>query len=94
MHLRVQITELKDAVETSKAQQKKLEDQCVDQEVKLGEVEAALNANAEAFDRLKTEKDEALTAKDKELASQVERFKETEKELINDAANAFADGFA
>jgi len=92
--LRVQIADLKDTVETSKAQQKKLEDQSVDREVKLGEVEAALNAKAEAFDRLKTGKDEALAAKDKELASQAEHFKETEKELTNDAANAFADGFA
>ena len=101
MPLRTEVAELKDAVEASKIKTKKLEDQCVDREVKLGEVEAALDAKTKAFDlleadfaKLRAEKDEALTSKDKELASQAERFEKAEKELIDDAAGAFADGFA
>jgi len=93
----VEIAELKDAVETSKTKQKKLEDQCVDRQVKLGEVEAALNAKTEAYGlleadlaKLQAERDEALA----ELASQAERSKKTEQELVDDAASAFSDGFA
>jgi len=99
--LRVKIAELQDAVEASKIQQKKLEDHCVSREVKLGEVEAALNAKTEAFDllqanfsKLQAEKDEALAAKDKEMTSQAERFEKAEKDLVDDAAGAFAEGFA
>jgi len=79
--LHVEIAELKDAVETSKTKQKNLEDRCVIQEVKLGETKAALDAKTKAFDLLEAElakfwaeRDEALAAKDKELASQAERF--------------------
>jgi len=99
--LRVKIAELQDAAETSKIQMKKLEDHCVSREVKLGEVEAMLNAKTEAFDLLKTdfsklqaEKDEALAGKEKEMASQAEHFEKAEKELVDDAAGAFAEGFA
>ena len=94
--LRVEIAELKDAVETSKAKLKSIEDRCVTQEVKLGEVEGALNAKTEAFDllqadfsKLRAETDEALA----ELASQAERFKKIEQELVDDAVSTFADGF-
>jgi len=102
--LRVEIAELKDVAKASKVKMKKLEDHCVDREVKLGETEAAHDAKTKAFDlleaelaKLRAERDEALAAKaarDKELASQAERFEKTEKELIDDVASAFADGFA
>jgi len=99
--LRVEIAELKDVAEAAKIKMKTLEDCCATREVNLGEVEAALNAKTEAFDLLKAdfsklqaEKDEALAAKDKEMASQAERFEKAEKELIDDAAGAFAEGFA
>ena len=99
--LRVKIDELQDAVEASKIQQKKLEDHCGSREEKLGEVEAALNAKIEAFDllqanfsKLQAEKDEALEAKDKEMASQAERFERAEKELVDNAEGAFVEGFA
>jgi len=98
--LRVEIAELKDAAKASEVKMKKLEDHCVDREVKLGETEAALDAKTKAFDLLEAElaklwaeRDEALVAKDKELASQTERFEKAEKELIDNAAGAFADGF-
>ena len=99
--LRTEVAELKDAAEASKIKTKKLEDQCVDREVKLGEVEAALDCKTKAFDlleadlaKLRAERNEALAAKDKELASQAERFEKAEKELVDDATGAFADGFA
>jgi len=38
----VEVAELKDAAKASEAKMKKLEDQCVDREVNLGVVEAAL----------------------------------------------------
>ena len=78
--LRTDVAEIKDVAEASKIKTKKLEDQCVDREVKLGEVEATLDDKTKAFDllevdfaKLRAEKDEALTAKDKELASRRER---------------------
>jgi len=96
----MEIAELKDVAKAFEAKMKKLEGRCVDREVKLGEVEAALNAKTEAFDllqanfsKLQAEKDETLVAKDKEMASQVERYEKAEKELVEDAASAFADGF-
>ena len=99
--LRVEIAELKDDAEASKIKMKTLEDRCVTREVKLGEVEATLNAKTEAFDllqadfsKLQAEKDEALAAKDKEMASQAERFEKAEKDLVDDAAGAFTEGFA
>jgi len=48
----VQIVDLKDAVETSKAQQKKLEHHCVDRELKLGAAEATLKAKTKTCDLL------------------------------------------
>jgi len=41
--LRVEVMELKDAAKVSEAKMKKLKDQCVDREVKLGATEAVLN---------------------------------------------------
>ena len=97
----MEIAELKDDAEASKIKMKTLEDRCVTREVKLGEVEATLNAKTEAFDllqadfsKLQAEKDEALAAKDKEMASQAERFEKAEKDLVDDAAGAFTEGFA
>jgi len=99
--LRVEIADLKDAAKTFEAKMKKLEDQCVDREVKLGVTEAALEAKTKAFDlleaefvKLQAESVKALEAKDQELASQAEHFKKAEQELVNDVAGAFADGFA
>ena len=101
MPLRVEIAELKYAAKTSEAKMKKLEDQCLDREVKLGVAEAALEAKTKASDllevefvKLQAEQVKALAAKDQELASQDERFEKAEKELIDDAVGAFADGFA
>jgi len=97
----VEIAELKYAAKTSEAKMKKLEDQCLDREVKLGVAEAALEAKTKASDllevefvKLQAEQVKALAAKDQELASQEERFEKAEKELIDDAVGAFADGFA
>jgi len=42
--LRVKIVDLEAAVQTSEAQQKKLENQCVDREQTLGKIEVALEA--------------------------------------------------
>ena len=88
--LRVEIADLK-----------KLEDQCVDREVKLGAAEAALDDKTKAFDllevefvKLRAESVKALAAKDQELASQAEHFKKGEQELVDDATGAFADEFA
>jgi len=99
--LRAEVAKLKDAAKTSEAKMKKLEDQCIDREVKLGATEAALDVKTKAFDlleaefvKLRAEQVKALAAKNQELASQVERFEKAEKELIDDAANAFANGFA
>jgi len=98
--LRVEIADLKDAAKTSEAKMKKLEDQCVDREVKLGAAEATLDVKTKAFDlleaefvKLRAEKVKALAAKDQELASQAEHFEKAEQELIDDVAGAFADGF-
>jgi len=96
----VEIAELKDAAEASKIKMKTLEDRCVTREVKLGEVEATLNAKTEAFDllqadfsKLQAENDEDVVAKEKEMASQAKPFEKVEKELVDDAAGAFAEGF-
>ena len=51
--LRVEIAELKDAIEASKSRTKDLEDRCVSKEVNWGKVEGALAARTEAFDLLK-----------------------------------------
>jgi len=74
--LRVQVVDLKDAVQTSKAQQKKLEDHCVDREQKLAKTEAALEAKTNSCDlltaentTLRAEMVKALKAKDQELVA-------------------------
>jgi len=102
--LRVQVADLKDAVEASKTQQKKLEDHCVDREQKLAKTEVALEAKTNDCDMLTGENSTlqakvqelvaALATKDQEMASQAENFKATEEKLIEEAATGFADGFA
>jgi len=99
--LRVEIVDLKDAAKTSEAKMKKLEDQCVDRDVKLGATEAAFEAKTKAFDLLEAEfvklwaeSVKAVAAKDQELAFLAEHFKKAEQELVDDAAGAFANGFA
>ena len=91
--LRVQVADLKDTMETSKAQQKKLEDHCIDREQKLAKTEAYDLLTAE-ITTLRAEMVKALEAKDQELASQTEQFKKAEQELVQEAATGFADGFA
>ena len=39
------------------------------------------------------EKTEALVAKEKEMASRADHFEKTEKDLVDEAADAFAEGF-
>jgi len=85
--LRVQIVDLKDVVETSKAQQKKLEDHCVDRELKLGAAEKALEAKTKTCDLLEAENTtlraemvKALEAKDQEL---VEALAAKDQELAS-----------
>jgi len=97
----MEVAELKDAAKISEAKMKKLEDQCVDREVKLGATEATLDAKTKAYDlleaefvKLRAESIKALAAKDQELASQAERSKKAEQELIDDVVGAFSDGFA
>jgi len=52
--LRTRIADLEAVVETSKAYQKKLEDQCMDREQKLGKTEAALESKTDESARLTT----------------------------------------
>jgi len=85
----VQVVDLKDAVETSKAQQKKLEDHCVDREQKLAKTEAALEAKTNTCDllaaentTLRAEMVKALEAKDQEL---VEALTAKDRELASQA---------
>ena len=102
--LRVKVVELENAAKASMAQQKKLEDHCVDQEQKLGKTEAALEAKTNDCTLLTTENATlqakvqeliaALAAKEQEMASQAENFKATEEKLSEEAATGFADGFA
>jgi len=101
--LRVKVVELQDAAEASKAQQKKLVDQCVDREQKLAKTELALEAKTNNYDLLTAENTTlqakvqelvaALAAKDQEMTSQAENFKSTEERLVQEAATGFADGF-
>jgi len=106
--LRVQVVDLKAAVEASKAQHKKLEDHCVDREQKLAKTEATLEAKTKECDlleakvkasdlleaELRAELVKAFATKDEEQASQAAHFKKTEEDLVQDVAGAFADGFA
>jgi len=71
--------DLKDAVETFKAQQKKLEDHCVDREQKLAKIEAALEAKTNTYD--------LLTAENATLrAEMVKALEAKEQELVKDLA--------
>ena len=87
--LRTKIAGLETAAETSKAYQKKLEDQCVDREQKLGKMEIALanktdeNASLQAKVRELTY---ALASKDQEMTAQAANFKVAEEKLIGEAA--------
>jgi len=70
--------DLQDAVEASKAQQKKLEDHCVDREEKLAKTEAALEAKTNSCDlltaeitTLRAEMTKALEVKDQERVAAV-----------------------
>ncbi|XP_068474813.1 uncharacterized protein [Phaseolus vulgaris] len=102
--LRVKVVELEDAAKASVAQQKKLEDHCVDREQKLGKTEAALEAKTNDCALLTTENATlqakvqelvaALATKEQEMASQAENFKATKEKLSEEAATGFADGFA
>jgi len=96
----VEIVELKAAADTSKTKITTLEECCVTQEVNLGKVEVDLAAKNEAFDIMKAELTKQLAEKagtladmGKELASQAEHSQKVEKELLDDAADAFAAGF-
>jgi len=107
--LRVEVADLKDVAKASEAKMKKLEDQCVDRERKLGAVEATLEAKTKdlnaleaEFAKLRAEMVEALAAKDQELtkalAAKDKELAAKDKELASQAeqskrAGAFANGF-
>ena len=101
--LRTKIADLEAVVETSKAQQKKLEDQCVDREQTLGRTEVALESKTDECARLATENATlqtkvqelmaALASKDQEMTAQAANFKVAEEKLVEEAAAGFADGF-
>jgi len=101
--LRVKVVDLEEAVKTSEAQQKKLENQCVDREQTLGKIEATLEEKTTECAQLTTENTKlqaqvqelivALAAKDQEMATQAENFKVAEGKLSEEAATGFADGF-
>ena len=70
----MQIADLKDTAKAFEDKMKRLEDQCVDRELKLGAAEAALEAKTKDFDlleaeftKLRAEMVKALAAKDQEL---------------------------
>ena len=102
--LRTKIADLEAVAETSKAYQKKLEDQCVDREQKLGKTEAALESKIDECARLTTanatlqtkvqELSAALAFKDQEMTTQAANFKAEEEKLLRESATSFADGFA
>jgi len=97
--LRVKIVDLEEAAKTSEAQQKKLENQCIDQEQTLGKTEAALEEKTSECSRLAAENSTlqakvqelmaALASKEQEMTTQAD-----EEELVEEAATGFADGFA
>ena len=102
--LRVKIADLEAAAEISKAQQKKLEDQCVDREQTLGKTEVALESKTDECAQLATENatlqtkvqdlTAALASKDQEMTAQAANFKVAKEKLVEEAATGFADGFA
>jgi len=95
---------IEEAVKTSEAQQKKLENQCVVREKTLGKTEAALEEKIGECTRLVSEKATlqaqvqeltvTLASKDHELTTQAANFKVTEEKLIGESASSFAEGFA
>jgi len=94
--LRTKIADLETAAETYKAYQKKLEDQCVDREQKLGRMEIALANKTDENATLQTKVQEltsALASKDQEMIAQAANFKVAEEKLIGEAATGFTDGF-
>ena len=102
--LRTKIVDLEAAAETSKAYQKKLEDQCVDREQTLGKTEVALADKTDECSQLTTENTSlqakvqelisALASKDQEMTAQAANFKIAKEKLVEEAATGFADGFA
>jgi len=102
--LRTKIAELEAATETSKAYNKKLEDQCVDREQTLGKTKVALADKTDEYSRLTTENTSlqakiqelisALASKDQEMTAQAANFKVAEEKLVEEVATRFADGFA
>ncbi len=104
--LRAKVADLEDAAKASEAHQKKLEAQCVDREQKLGKTKGELAAKTEAFLLLQAEngKLQADVSKlqvekeflDKQLAtndSRIEELGTSNKELLEDMANTFEEGF-
>ena len=99
--LRVKIADLEAAAEISKVQQKKLEDQCVDQEQTLGKTEVALESKTDECARLATENATlqtkvqelmaALASKDQEMTAQAANFKVAEEKLVEEAAARFVE---
>ena len=102
--LRTKIVDLKAVAETSKAYQKKLQDQCVDREQKLGKTEVVLESKTVECARLTTanatlqakvqELSAALASKNQEMTTQAANFKVEEEKLLRESATSFADGFA
>jgi len=102
--LRVKIADLEEAAKTFEAQQKKLENQCIDREKTLGKTEVALEEKTGECSRLVSEnatlqaKVQELTvtlaSKDQELTTQAANFKVAEEKLIGECASSFAEGFA
>jgi len=101
--LRVKIVDLEEVAKTSEAQQKKLENQCIDREQTLGKTEAVLEEKTGECSRLAAENAtlqamvqeliSTLASKDQEMATQAANFKVAEEKLIGEAATGFANGF-
>jgi len=101
---RVKIADIEEAGKTSEAQQKKLENQCIDREQTLGKTDAALEEKTGECSRLVSENATlqakvqeltvALASKDQEMTTQAAHFKVVEEKLIGEAAISFAEGFA
>ena len=99
----MKIADLKEAVKTSEAQQKKLENQCIDQEQTLGKTEVVLEEKTSECSQLAAENAtlqakvqeliSTFASKDQEMATQAANFKVAEEKLIGEAATGFADGF-
>jgi len=102
--LRTKIADLEATAETSKVYQKKLEDQWVDREQKLGKMEVAFANKTDECAQLTTEKaslqakvqelTSALASKDREMTAQAANFNVAEEKLVEESASSFAEGFA